>query len=108
MALTNVEKVKTALQVGDLYLDSDIEPCVNASIELIELYVTAESFLAEPAAMCEAATGLACDIFMAKVAPGGQIVSADFTPSPYKLGRSLITRFTGLLIPYMRAEGMVH
>lgn len=108
MALTNVDKVKSALQVGDLYLDADIEPCVNAAIELIELYVTAEAFLAEPATLCEAATGLACDIFMARVAPGGQIVGADFNPSPWKLGRSLITRFSGLMTPYLRVEGLIH
>jgi hypothetical protein len=107
MALTNVEKVKTALQVGDLYDDATIEPCVNAAIDLIELYVTAVAFEDEPAALQEAATGLACDIFMARVAPGGQIVGADFQPSPWKLGRSLITRFSGLMVPYMRVEGMV-
>lgn len=102
MALTTVEQVKAALQVGDLYLDADIEPAVNASIELIEEYVTAEAFLAEPAALCEAATGLACDIFMAKVAPGGTIVGTDFQPSPWKLGRSLVSRFQGLMAPYFR------
>lgn len=107
MALTTVALVKDALQVEDLYTDEQIQPAVDASIALIEEYVTAASFVAEPAPMCEAATALAVDIFMTITAPGGQIVGADFQPSPFRFGRSLMGRFQGLLQPYMDVTGMI-
>jgi hypothetical protein len=45
----------------------------------------------------EAATAIAVDIFQSRQAPGGQINGIDFTPGPYRLGRSLFTRVSGLL-----------
>jgi len=45
----------------------------------------------------EAALAIAVDVFQSRVAPGGQIQGVDFTPSPYRLGRSLFTRVSGLL-----------
>jgi hypothetical protein len=45
----------------------------------------------------EAALAIAVDIFQSRVAPGGQMQGIDFTPGPYRLGRSLMTRVSGLL-----------
>ncbi len=45
----------------------------------------------------EAATAIAVDIFQSRQAPGGQINGIDFTPGPYRLGKSLFTRVSGLL-----------
>jgi hypothetical protein len=45
----------------------------------------------------EAALAIAVDIFQSRVAPGGQMQGVDFTPGPYRLGRSLMTRVSGLL-----------
>jgi hypothetical protein len=45
----------------------------------------------------EAALAIAVDIFQSRVAPGGQMQGIDFTPGPYRLGRSLFTRVSGLL-----------
>jgi hypothetical protein len=45
----------------------------------------------------EAALAIAVDVFQSRVAPGGQMQGIDFTPGPYRLGRSLFTRVSGLL-----------
>ena len=45
----------------------------------------------------EAALAVAVDIWQSRVAPGGQMEAVDFTPGPYRLGRSLYTRVSGLL-----------
>ena len=45
----------------------------------------------------EAALAVAVDIWQSRVAPGGQIEGIDFTPGPYRLGRSLYSRVSGLL-----------
>ena len=45
----------------------------------------------------EATLAIAVDIFQSRVAPGGQMQGIDFTPGPYRLGKSLFTRVSGLL-----------
>jgi hypothetical protein len=45
----------------------------------------------------EAALAIAVDVFQSRVAPGGQTQGIDFTPGPYRLGKSLFTRVSGLL-----------
>jgi hypothetical protein len=41
------------------------------------------------------------EIFQSRTASGGQIEGVDFAPTPYRMGRSLISRVTGLLAPYL-------
>jgi hypothetical protein len=55
----------------------------------------------------EAALAIAVDIFQSRVAPGGQIQAVDFTPGPYRLGRSLYTRVSGLLGRWMDTGSLV-
>ena len=55
----------------------------------------------------EAALAIAVDIFQSRVAPGGQTEAVDFTPGPYRLGRSLLTRVSGLLGRWMDTGSMV-
>ena len=55
----------------------------------------------------EAALAIAVDIFQSRVAPGGQIQAVDFTPGPYRLGRSLYTRVSGLLGRWLDTGSMV-
>ena len=45
----------------------------------------------------EAALAIAVDVFQSRVAPGGQTEAIDFTPGPYRLGRSMFTRVSGIL-----------
>ena len=49
----------------------------------------------------------AVEVFQSRTAAGGQIEGVDFTVSPYRLGRSLFNRISGLLGPYIDTETMV-
>lgn len=104
MALVTISELKSALGVGSLYSDEMLQEICDASALLIEPLVTAESFEAEPAPMRQAALGLAVDLFQSQRAVGGQPVAADYTPAPFRLGRSLMSKFSGLLAPYIDAE----
>jgi hypothetical protein len=55
----------------------------------------------------EAALAIAVDVFQSRVAPGGQIQAVDFTPGPYRLGKSLFTRVSGLLSRWMDTGSLV-
>jgi hypothetical protein len=41
------------------------------------------------------------EIFQSRSAAGGQIEGVDFAPTPYRMGRSLLNRVSGLLAPFM-------
>jgi len=60
-------------------------------------------------AINNAALMLAVDIWQARTVAGGNGASSvDFgTPTPYKMGRSLMSRISGLLAPYMSPASMV-
>lgn len=54
-----------------------------------------------------AVLAVAVEVFQSRIAPGGQIEGIDFTSvSPYRLGRSLFNRVSGLLGPYLDVETM--
>jgi hypothetical protein len=44
-----------------------------------------------------AVTVVSVEIFQSRTAPGGQIEGVDFSPSPFRMGRSLYNRVSGLL-----------
>jgi hypothetical protein len=44
---------------------------------------------------------VATEVFQSRTAAGGQIEGVDFSPSPYKMGKSLTSRVTGLLAPFI-------
>lgn len=72
------------------YLDSSIDPDAGPV----------------PAPVGEAGIVVAIDVFQNRTAAGGQSVGIDGTPGPYRMGRSLLERVSGLLGPYlsMRSE----
>lgn len=55
----------------------------------------------------EAALTIAVDMWTNRLAPGGQPQGVDFTPSPYRMGRTLMQRVIGLLAPYLDTRGIV-
>lgn len=55
----------------------------------------------------EAALAIAVDVFQSRVAPGGQTQAIDFTPGPYRLGRSLFTRVSGLLGRWVEVGSLI-
>jgi hypothetical protein len=55
----------------------------------------------------EAALAIAVDVFQSRVAPGGQTEAIDFTPGPFRLGRSLFGRVSGLLVRWTDPGALV-
>jgi hypothetical protein len=55
----------------------------------------------------KAVIALAVEIFQAILTTGGTAQALDFTPSPYRLGRTLLYKVTGLISKYMDERGMV-
>jgi hypothetical protein len=47
------------------------------------------------------------DVWQARTATNGQGVGMDFTPAPFRMGFSLLTRVKGLLAPYMSVNTML-
>ena len=66
----------------------------------------ASTLYANVDAVEQAVTIVSVEIFQSVVAPGGQIEGVDFTPSPYRMGRSLMNRVIGLISPYIDVETM--
>lgn len=54
-----------------------------------------------------AVLAVSVEVFQSRTAAGGQIEGVDFAPSPFRLGRSLFNRVSGLLGPYIDVETMV-
>ena len=44
---------------------------------------------------------VATEVFQSRTAAGGQIEGVDFAPTPYRMGKSLTSRVTGLLAPFI-------
>jgi hypothetical protein len=107
MALVTPDELKVALGVGDLYTEDVLQEFCDAADALIKDIVTAASYTLEPAAMRKAAVALAVDIFQGERAPGGSPVGVDFQPSPFRFGRSLTSKVTGLLAPYINVQGVI-
>lgn len=107
MALVTVTELKAALGIGSLYADETLQQICDSATSLIESYVTAASFVEEPAPMKEAALSLSIDLFQAQRSAGGQLVAADFQPSPFRLGRSFVAKVSGLLAPYIDTESLI-
>jgi hypothetical protein len=60
------------------------------------------------AAVESAVLAVSVEVFQSRIAPGGQIEGIDFTSvSPYRLGRSLFNRVSGLLGPFIDTDSMV-
>lgn len=107
MALLTLAELKAVLGVGSLYPDETLEQVVHTAIELVSAYVDDTALEDEPAPVKEATLNLAVEIWSARMATGGQLQATDFQPSPWRLGRSLMSKVIGLLAPYAREGGMV-
>ena len=107
MALRTSLELKQTLGVGDLYPDEYVDQVTATAIAIVSSYVTADAVTTEPAPVREATLALAVDIWQSRVSPGGQMVGADFTPAPFRLGRNFLQKVSGLLAPYMDENGMI-
>ena len=101
-ALTTLADLKTSLGVGGLYNDAQLQECVDAANNIVTSYlkatITSPELIPE---ISQAALQVAMAIWSAQTSPNGDQVGLDYNPSPYKLGRSLISRVSGLLTGYM-------
>ena len=90
-ALVNADiLIRGVIPAGVAYLSGANAGTLYASTEAIE----------------QAILIVSVEIFQSVVAPGGQIEGVDFTPTPYRMGRSLMNRVIGLISPYIDVETM--
>lgn len=59
-------------------------------------------------AAVESAVYMICtEVFQSRISAGGSIEGVDMSPSPFKLGRSLFNKVTGVLGAYIDVESMI-
>ena len=58
-------------------------------------------------AVRQATLMVAVDVFNARTVPGGQAQGIDFTPGPYMMGRSIISKVMGLIGRYRDVGSMI-
>ena len=65
----------------------------------------ASTYVGNPAVE-SAVTIVSVEVFQSRTAPGGQIEGVDFSPSPFRMGRSLFNRCVGLLGSVIDTDSM--
>jgi hypothetical protein len=55
----------------------------------------------------EAVLQIAIDVFQSRLAAGGTSQALDFTPAPFKMGRTLLYKVTGLISKYIDSNSQV-
>lgn len=79
----------------------------NAADDLIAMLVTTAAYDIQPAPLKEAAVQIGGDMYQARTAVGGQPVSIDFTPGPYRMSIWITRSRMSLIAPYMKVGGML-
>jgi hypothetical protein len=59
------------------------------------------------AAIEEAVLQISVDVFQSRLAVGGTQQALDFTPAPYRMGRTLLYKITGLISKYIDSNSQV-
>jgi hypothetical protein len=109
MALVTGEELAVALDLAydpedpDLVLDQVAE----AADDIVAALLTDGAYELEPAPCKEAALSVGVELYQARTAAGGQPVSVDFTPGPYRLSVWLTKRVHALIWPYANVNGWV-
>ena len=85
--------------------DITFRPVIPAGVAYLS-GADAATLYASTDAVEQAVTIVSVEIFQSVVAPGGQIEGVDFTPSPFRMGRSLQNRVIGLLGNYIDVSTM--
>ena len=85
--------------------DITFRPVIPAGVAYLS-GANAATLYASTDAVEQAVTIVSVEIFQSVVAPGGQIEGVDFTPSPFRMGRSLQNRDIGLLGNYIDVSTM--
>jgi len=108
MALVTGQELADNLDIDyvDPY-DLVLDQVADAASLLIGYLITGAALLAEPAPCKEAAMSVAVEMFQARSSAGGEAVSIDFTPGPYRLSVWLTRRVMGVIAPYLDMKGVV-
>ena len=108
MALLTGTELATNLDIA--YAVPDIvvlDSVADAATNLIGYLITDQAVIDEPSACKEAAMSVAVEMFQARTSAGGEAVSVDFTPGPYRLSVWVTRRVMGILAPYLDMKGVV-
>jgi hypothetical protein len=108
MALVTGEELADNLQIEyDVDTEDVLDQVADAASLLIGYLITTAALTAEPAPCKEAAMSVAVEMFQARSSAGGEAVSMDFTPGPYRLSVWLTRRVMGVIAPYLDMKGVV-
>jgi hypothetical protein len=107
MALVDGQELADVLDLDYATYDDALDQVAEAADDIVAALLTTAAVTSEPAACKEAALAVAAEIWQARTASGGQAVSVDFTPGPYRLSVWLTRRIHALIGPYMKVQGMV-
>lgn len=91
--------------VAKVNSDVAIRPVIPAGVAALDGASAAELYVGV-APVESALLVVSVEIFQSITAPGGQIEGVDFQPSPFRMGRSLQNRVTGLLSPFVDVENI--
>ena len=110
--IVTVDQLRAILGVStslynDAYLTDVVDTAESVILPMLAPLVDPETYVGV-AAVESAVLAVSVEVFQSRIAPGGQIEGIDFTSvSPYRLGRSLFNRVSGLLGRYLDVETMV-
>lgn len=109
MALVTGAELAAALGLAyDQVLGDDVlDRVAESSDDIVGALLTTANQAAEPAPCKEAALAVAVEMYQARTAAGGQPVSIDFAPAPYRMSVWLTRRVHSLVMPYADVAGWV-
>jgi hypothetical protein len=80
-------------------LEANVIPSGVATLSSASTYVG-------NAAVQSAVYTVSVEVFQSRLAGGGQIEGVDFSPTPFRMGRSLFNKCVGLLGSYMDTDSL--
>ncbi len=104
---------KTISEIVDLYtfrITTTGAPIHTEYYNVIPNGIAAENDLSQydgVAAVEEAVLQIAVDVFQSRLAAGGTQQALDYTPAPYRMGRTLLYKVTGLISKYIDSNSQV-
>ena len=85
--------------------DIELQPSIPQGTAYLSGYDAATLYASTPAVE-SAVYVVSTEIFQSRLSIGGQLEGVDFAPTPFRLGRSLLSRVQALLAPYLDVETM--
>lgn len=93
---------------SDEYLNQVIDTSEGVFLPMLKTLDDGEDWTDGQIAKIQSAIyAISVEVFQSRIAPGGQIEGVDFTASPFRLGRSLFNKVSGLCADIIDVETMV-